>query len=254
MSTAIYIFIFGLIVGSFLNVVIYRLPEGQSIIKPPSHCPQCKTKLKTFDLIPVLSYLAAGGKCRYCGSKISFQYPFVELLTGFFFSFTYLKFGISVELFIMLLLISALIVISYIDYKYMIIPNYITYPGIVIGFLSAIIFNYISIFDSLLGIFIPSLLLLLIAFIFKGGMGMGDVKLAAMLGSFLGFEMTLAGIFVGSLLGSVIGLTLMGFGVLDRKSRIPFGPFICIGTVIIIFFGDVLFDWYLSLFFWLITG
>ncbi|RCW50508.1 A24 family peptidase [Halanaerobium sp. MA284_MarDTE_T2] len=249
MFTVIYIFIFGLIVGSFLNVVIFRLPEGKSIVKPPSHCPHCKTKLKTFDLIPVLSYLAVGGKCRYCDTKISFQYPFVELLTGFFFLFTYLKLGISVELFIMFLLISALIVISFIDYKYMIIPNYITYPGIVIGFLSSIVLDYISIYDSLLGIFIPSLLLLLVAFIFKGGMGMGDVKLAAMLGAFLGFEFALAGIFVGSFLGSIIGLTMMALGMLDRKSRIPFGPFICIGTVIIIFFGDVLFDWYLSLFF-----
>ena len=244
-----YFFILGLIIGSFLNVVIYRMPEKKSIIKPPSHCPQCKTRLKVIDLIPVLSYLSTKGKCRYCGAEISWQYPFVELLTGFIFLGAYLKFGLTAELFIMLLLISALIVISLIDYKYLIIPNVITYSGIIIGLLTAIIFDYITIFSSLLGIVIPALILLVIALIFKGGMGMGDVKLASMLGAFLGTIDTLAGIFIGSLLGSVIGLSLMGLGVLKRKDRIPFGPFICFGAVIMIFFGEFLIDWYVSLFF-----
>jgi leader peptidase (prepilin peptidase)/N-methyltransferase len=248
MVLTIYFFILGLIVGSFLNVVIYRLPEGKSIVNPPSHCPQCNTRLKFIDLIPVFSYLFAGGKCRYCGAKISFQYPLVELLTAFFFLFSYLKFGLTSEFFIYVLLLSVLIVISFIDYKYMIIPNIITYSGIIIGFISAIIFDYITIIDSLLGIFIPALLLLIVALLFKGGMGMGDVKLVSMLGAFLGYKYTLAGIFIGSVFGSVIGLALMGFGILNRKDRIPFGPFICLGAVIMIFFGDVLINWYLFLF------
>ena len=171
----LFFFIIGLIIGSFLNVIIYRLPKGKSIITPPSHCPKCGTRLKVIDLIPVLSYLETRGKCRYCNTKISIQYPIVELLTGFFFLAAYLKFGISVQLFIYLLLISALIAVTVIDYKYMIIPNKITYPLIVISLLSAIIFDYITIFQSLLGIVIPSALLLIVAFIFKGGMGMGDV-------------------------------------------------------------------------------
>jgi leader peptidase (prepilin peptidase)/N-methyltransferase len=247
MILQIYFFILGLIIGSFLNVVIYRLPEKKSIIKPGSHCPQCNTKLKAIDLIPVVSFVINGGKCRYCDASISWQYPFVELLTAFFFLGAYLKFGLTVELFIILLLLSALIVISFIDYKYMIIPNVITYSGILIGLFSAIIFNYISIFSSLLGIVIPALILLVIALIFKGGMGMGDVKLASMLGAFLGTTYTLAGIFIGSLLGSIIGLSLMGFGIMDRNDRIPFGPFICFGAVIMICFGEFLINWYVSL-------
>jgi len=238
----------GIIIGSFLNVVIYRLPEGKSIIYPPSHCPKCNKRLKMIDLIPVLSYLSTRGKCRYCREKISFQYPFVELLTAFLFLGAYLKFGFSFELLFMLLLLSFLVVISFIDYKYMIIPNVITYSGVVIGLLYAIIFDYITIINSLLGIFIPSLLLLIIALIFKGGMGMGDVKLVAMLGAFLGYKYTLASIFIGSIFGSIIGLTLMSFGVLKKKSRIPFGPFICLGAVLMIFFGDYLISFYLSFF------
>ena len=242
------LFLTGLIIGSFLNVVIYRLPEKESIVKPPSHCPKCNTKLEAIDLIPVISYLFTGGKCRYCGEKISIQYPLVEILTAFLFSLLYMKFGLTVQVYIYTLLLSSLIVITFIDYKYMIIPNVITYSGIFIGFLSAIIFDYITIFESLLGIFIPSLLLLLIALIFKGGMGMGDVKLAAMIGAFLGYKYTLASIFIGSILGSIIGITLIFLGIISRKERIPFGPFICLGSVIMIFAGEYLIDLYISLF------
>ena len=248
MVLTIYFLITGLIVGSFLNVVIYRLPEEKSIVNPPSHCPQCKTRLKVKDLVPVFSYLMTGGKCRYCGAGISIQYPLIELLTAFFFLAAYLNFALSAELFLMLLLLSTLIVISMIDYKYMIIPNVITYSGILIGFVSSIIFDYISIFDSILGIFIPALILLAVALIFKGGMGMGDVKLVAMLGAFLGYKYSLLSIFIGSLVGSVIGVTLMALGIIDRKDRIPFGPFICLGAVIMIFFGEQLLELYFSLF------
>jgi len=238
----------GIIIGSFLNVVIYRLPEGKSIIYPPSHCPKCNKRLKMIDLIPVLSYLSTRGKCRYCKEKISFQYPFVELLTGFLFLSAYLKFGLNIKLIFMLILLSSLIVISFIDYKFMIIPNVITYPGVIIGLLYAIIFEYINIINSLLGIFIPAFLLLIIALIFRGGMGIGDIKLVAMLGAFLGYKYTLAAIFIGSVFGSIIGLTLMSLGILKKKSRIPFGPFICIGAVLMIFYGDYLISFYLSLF------
>lgn len=248
MIITLYFLILGLIIGSFLNVIIYRLPEGKSIITPPSHCPECGTRLKVIDLIPVLSFLSTGGKCRYCNTKISKQYPIVELMTGFLFLFAYLKFGFSVQLFIYLLLISALIAVAFIDYKYMLIPNKITYPLIVISLLSAFIFDYITIYQSLLGIVIPPLLLLIVALIFKGGMGMGDVKLAAAIGGFLGWSYTLAGIFIGSLLGSVIGLSLMGLGIIERKSRIPFGPFICTGALTMIFFGETLINWYFNLF------
>ncbi|MCC3143722.1 prepilin peptidase [Halanaerobium sp. Z-7514] len=248
MLLTIYFFITGLIVGSFLNVVIYRLPEEKSIVNPPSHCPHCNNRLKVIDLVPVLSYLMTGGKCRYCGTGISIQYPLIELLTAFFFLAAYLNFALSAELFLILLLLSALIVISMIDYKYMIIPNVITYSGIIIGFISAIIFDHISIFDSILGIFIPALILLAVALIFKGGMGMGDVKLVAMLGAFLGYKYSLLSIFIGSLVGSIIGITLMALGIIERKDRVPFGPLICLGAVIMIFFGEQIINLYFSLF------
>ncbi len=244
----ILIFTIGLMVGSFLNVVIYRLPEGESIVFPPSHCPDCNHKLKFHDLIPVISFLSLSGKCRYCGSKISWQYPLVELITGILYLLLYLQYGYSTKILILMLLISALIVISLIDLKYKIIPNIISYSFIIIGLILALFFNHISILNSVFGIVIPAGLLLILALLYKKGMGMGDVKLVAMIGAFIGWKYTLLGIFFGSLFGSVIGLVMIGSGIIDRKSRIPFAPFIGFGTLISILYGQVIVDFYLSLF------
>src|SRR6056297_1108967 len=244
----ILIFTIGLMVGSFLNVVIYRLPEDESIVFPSSHCPNCNHKLKIYDLIPVVSYLLLSGKCRYCDHEISVQYPLIELLTGIIFLLMYLKYGFSAKLIILLILILALISSSVIDFRFKIIPNKITYPGIILGLILSIFFEHITILNSFLGAVIPSGLLFLIAFFYKKGMGMGDVKLVAMIGAFIGWKYTLLGIFFGSLLGSIIGLTLIGIGIIDRKTRIPFAPFISFGTLISILYGQVIVDFYLSLF------
>jgi leader peptidase (prepilin peptidase) / N-methyltransferase len=244
----IIIFISGLIIGSFLNVVIYRLPVGESIILPASHCPYCKTPLKIYDLIPVISYLSTGGKCRYCGHKISWQYPFVEILTAILFLFFYLYYGIKCEFIIFLILISLLIVSSFIDIRYQIIPNKITYSGIIIGLLMSVFFKHISFISSILGMIIPAAFLLFISSFFKKGLGMGDVKLVAMIGTFISYKYTLIGIFIGSLSGSIIALILMGFGLIDRKSRIPFGPFISFGTILMLLFGKKLIDFYFKIF------
>src|SRR6056297_1450940 len=178
---SIIIFISGLVVGSFLNLVIYRLPLKESIIFPSSHCPECETKLKYYDLIPVLSYLSTQGKCRYCGEKISIRYPIVELLTAFLFLFMFLKYGLNTEFIIFSILISSLIVVSFIDIKYQIIPNEITFSFIPLGIILSLIFNHISFVNSLSGLVIPAGLLLLVVFIYKRGMGIGDVKLIGMI-------------------------------------------------------------------------
>src|SRR5690554_6056807 len=138
----IYIFIIGLIIGSFLNVIIYRLPKNESIVSPPSHCPNCDKNLRVIDLIPVISFIINRGKCRYCGDKISWQYPLVELLTVFLFLSLFLKFGFNSIFIIYIILVSLLIVLSFIDIKYMIIPNKITYPGIIIAFILSFFFAH----------------------------------------------------------------------------------------------------------------
>ena len=241
------IFILGLMIGSFLNVVIYRVPKAESILISRSYCPNCETQLKWYDLIPVLSFLSTKGKCRYCGQNISWQYPVVELITGVLFLGLYLKFGITVQFGALLILISLLIASSIIDYQLQIIPNKITYFGIILGLIFSLIFDYISIKLALLGLIIPAGFLLLIALITKGGMGIGDVKFAAMIGTFIGPKLTLIGIFLGALLGSIIGLVLLLLGKKTRKSKLPFGPLIAIGSIVMIFWGQKMINWYLEL-------
>lgn len=248
-ATSTLTFTLGLILGSFFNVVIYRLPRGGSIITPPSHCPSCNTRLKVVDLIPIISFLLSGGKCRYCGEKISWQYPIVEALTGILFLLTYLKFGLSKETLIFLFLVSYLIIISFIDLHEQIIPNVLSYSGIIIGLILSIFFNHISFVDSLLGLLIPAGALLIIAIIFKGGMGIGDVKLVGMIGTFIGFKYTLIGIFLGAFIGSVVGIAKLVKGDIERKTPIPFGPFINIGALIMLFAGDEIINLYWELVF-----
>lgn len=242
------IFLFSIIIGSFLNVVIYRLPENKSIVSPPSHCPQCGTRLKAWDLVPILSFLFSKGKCRYCGAKISWQYPVVELLTALLFLGLFVKYGISGQFIIFLLLVSLLIICSFIDLRYKIIPNKITYPGIISGLILSLFFNHITLTDSILGVLIPGGALLLIALMFKGGMGIGDVKLVALVGSFTGWQLTLFAIFTGAIIGTIISIILIIAGVNERTSKIPFGPYISLGVVISILSGYQIIDWYLNLF------
>ena len=241
-------FVFGLIIGSFFNVVIYRVPRGESIVTPPSHCPTCNTRLKAIDLIPILSYILYRGKCRYCGAKISLQYPIVEFITALLYLFTYLKFGLSLAGYINLFLISLLTIITFIDLNEKIIPNVLSYSGIIIGLILSLIFEHITFISSLIGLIIPSILLLIIALIFKGGMGIGDVKLVGMIGTFTGYLYPLISIFIGSLIGIIIYFPLMLKGNVDRKTRIPFGPLISLGTIIMIFFGKWLIDLYWAIF------
>ncbi|ADL13273.1 prepilin peptidase [Acetohalobium arabaticum] len=240
------IFIFGLIIGSFLNVIIYRLPEDKSIIFPRSRCTSCQTELGVIDLIPIVSFLLTKGRCRYCGAKISYQYPLVEFLTGIIFLLLFQQYYFSIQFMIYAFLSSLLLTAAVIDLKHQIIPNRITYFGIITGLILSLLFKHITIRSALLGLVIPAGFLLLIAVITKGGLGMGDVKFIAMIGTYLGAKYTLISIFIGSIVGSVIGLALIGLGVKSRKDRVPFGPLLALGNLLMILYGQVIMDWYLS--------
>ncbi len=250
----IIIFIFGLAIGSFLNVCIYRIPLRKSIIFPASHCPKCGNKIRAFDNIPVLSYLILKGKCRYCKEKISFIYPVVELLSGLLFLSLYLRYGLSWEFASKIFLFTSLLVIFFIDLKYQLIPDVITLPGIVIGFIFSLLAQSPPFLESLIGFFAGGGILYLIAIfgdkIFKKeSMGGGDIKLAAMLGTFLGWKMVLLVIFLASFLGAIVGITYIIFSKQRRGNRlIPFGPFLAISTLIAVFLGSQIVELYFGLF------
>lgn len=248
----VFAFIFGTVVGSFLNVCICRMPKNESIVSPPSHCPGCSYQIRWYDNIPVLSYLFLRGKCRGCGTHISLQYPMVELLNGALTLFLFLRFGPTPAFAVLFLFCSALVVITFIDIEHQIIPDEISLPGIVIGFVSSFFLNGHTWLNSLLGILLGGGSLLLVAYAYqrltgKDGMGGGDIKLLAMMGAFLGWKAVPFIIFASSLVGSIIGVSIMLFQKKDSKLAIPFGPYLAFGAVLYIFYGRPLIHWYLSL-------
>jgi leader peptidase (prepilin peptidase) / N-methyltransferase len=249
---SIFVFLFGAVVGSFLNVCIYRIPRTESIVFPASHCPDCGTKIRAFDNIPVISYLLLRGRCRSCATRISWQYPVVELLSALLTFFLFLKFHLSPTFFVLDIFCMALVVITFIDLEHQIIPDSISLPGIVVGFASSFVLPWLSWQNSLIGIVAGGGSLLLVAFGYqlltkKEGMGGGDIKLLAMMGAFLGWRSIPFIIFTSSLFGSVIGLTLMAARKKDSQLPIPFGPFLAFGAVLFIFYGRQLIQWYFAL-------
>jgi leader peptidase (prepilin peptidase) / N-methyltransferase len=245
----LWIFIYGLILGSFYNVVGLRIPFKESIVKPRSACPKCKHTLTPLELIPVLSYLIQGGKCRKCKSRISPLYPIMELLTGILFVIVPLALGWTNEIWVGWTLVSLFIIITVSDIKYMLIPDKILlfFAGI---FLVERIFIPLSPWwDSLLGAAVGFSLLLLISIVSKGGMGGGDIKLYALIGFVLGTKLVLMSLFISTLLGALIGIIGIMIGAFERKKPIPFGPFIAVGTLIAYFYGNTIFNAYLSFFY-----
>lgn len=249
------VFIYGLCVGSFLNVCIFRIPESLSIIKPRSSCPRCKTPIKSYDNLPVLSYLILKGKCRTCKLPISPRYPLTELFTGVMWLFTYMKFGFSTEFFVYVVFISVLIVITFIDLDHQIIPDIISLPGIPIFFVAALLIPSASLsnalINSVIGILAGGGSLLFIAWSYElitknEGMGGGDIKLLAMIGALLGIKGVLFTIFASSAIGTVIGLFVMVITRNNMKLAIPFGPFLSAGAVLYLFFGPQLINWYIN--------
>jgi leader peptidase (prepilin peptidase) / N-methyltransferase len=240
------IFIYGLLFGSFFNVVGLRVPEKKSIVSPRSACPTCGHQLKPYELIPVISYFFQKGKCRGCQSRISPIYPFFELLTGILFATAPLVIGWSGELFVSLTLISMFIIIIVSDIHYMIIPD-----KILIWFAGIFLFERIFIpltpwWDSLLGAVTGFALLFTIALVSKGGMGMGDVKVYALLGFVLGLKLVLISFFLSTLFGAVIGGFALLIKMVKRQQPIPFGPFIAAGTLTAYYWGTDLIDMYLQ--------
>lgn len=263
------VFVFGAAVGSFLNVCIHRMPNEESIVSPPSHCPHCGQRIRWTDNIPLISFVALRGKCRHCRAPITPRYVLVEFLTAILFLWVWLKltpwehpplYGIDfIKAPIYWLVIAGLIVATFIDFEHYIIPNEITLGGIVAGLVLSGIHPqlmdtssiWVSLFRSLLGIIVGGATLLAIAIVGekifkKEAMGMGDVKLIAAIGAFLGWQATLFTIFVSSLFGGVVGLILVLGSKKGWQSRIPYGPYIALGALLWMLCGSEIMNWYWS--------
>jgi len=242
-------FIYGLVFGSFFNVVGLRIPKGKSIVRPPSHCTVCDRNLTVKDLVPVFSYVFLKGKCRGCGTKIHWVYPVMELVTGLLFAFAYYQLGFTLELVVAVLFVSLLVIITVSDIAYMLIPDkillFFLIPLIVLR-----VFEPLSPWwDSIIGAVVGFGVLFLIAVVSKGGMGGGDIKLFFVIGLVLGWIPTLLTLFIASIIGTVIGIISLRLTKKGRKTPIPFGPSIAIAAMIAYFYGDTIVDWYVNLFF-----
>jgi leader peptidase (prepilin peptidase)/N-methyltransferase len=246
----IFSFLIGACVGSFLNVCIYRIPAHKSIVYPGSTCPICQTPIKFYDNIPILGYLILKGRCRFCGTSIAIRYLIIESLVGLLALCVVLKFGVTFTGLIYFMFIAALIVITFIDIDHQIIPNEISLPGIAAGLVFSFFIPTLTFSNSLIGIIAGGGSLWLVATLYlllthREGMGFGDVKLLAMIGAFIGWKGVVVTIFTGSAIGTIVGITTMLIKRKDMKMAIPFGPFLSIGAIIYLFFGQALINWYL---------
>jgi leader peptidase (prepilin peptidase)/N-methyltransferase len=243
---------FGLVVGSFLNVCIYRLPLKRSIVWPASRCTACERPLDWYENIPVFAWLALGGRCRTCKTAISPMYPIIELITGALFVGAYLLYGVTPLMFVRVAFGCAMIVLFVIDLQHHILPNVITVTGVPIGFA-------LSVFlppgwkESLIGLLIGGGVLFVIGEAYYrlrkvDGLGFGDVKMLAMIGAFLGWRLTMVTLIIASLTGSLVGVTMIATGRGDMKSMLPFGTFLAVGALVAAVAGDQIFNWYVSLY------
>jgi len=247
-----WLFLFGLCIGSFLNVCIYRLPLEASIVKPRSKCPRCDTPIAFYDNIPILSYLLLRGRCRNCRVPIGIRYPLVEVLTAILTVCVFMVFGPTATGVVYFILVMALVTITFIDIDHQIIPDKITLPGIPFFFIAALFMPQISVLDSLLGILAGGGSLYLVAWGYhlitgQEGMGGGDIKLLAMIGAVVGWQGILFTIFAGSFIGCVVGISLMIKNRKGMKLAVPFGPFLSAGAVLYLFYGQRFITWYVGL-------
>lgn len=273
MGMAVVAVMFGLVVGSFLNVCIHRLPQGQSVVTPRSRCPACGTAIRPLDNIPVLSYLLLRGRCRACGAPISLLYPAVEALTAVLFVAALLAFGPTARAALAAVFLCGLVVVTFVDLEHQIIPHAVTLPGIPLGLLAAFFGAGPPFSDALIGCLAGAGFIYMIGHyaehilyflhtrgIYKvaepeaegeevdlAAMGLGDVNLAGMMGAFLGWRGLIAAFLVATLTGSVMSLALMGFGRLKRGQHVPFGPYLALGGGLALFAGEAAARWYLGL-------
>ena len=264
--------VLGLVIGSFLNVVILRLPEGISIVRPRSRCPKCKRAIAWYDNVPILSYVLLGGRCRGCNKKISIRYPLVEALSGMVGLLMYYKFGPGIEWVVFFSFSAALIVLALVDLDHRILPDAITLNGIWVGILANVYLaqpsplaarllraagveatnsRVIALAASVLGAVVGGGLLWGVAEAYlrlRGieGMGFGDVKMMAMVGAFLGAPRALLTIMIGSLVGSVVGLLYIRFAGKSREYELPFGTFLAAAGMVVVLYGDELVGWYVD--------
>lgn len=243
-------FFFGLFIGSFLNVCIFRLPRNTSIVKPASHCPRCAAPISFYDNIPVASYIFLLGRCRHCSDSISLRYPAVELLTGTMAALCAAKFGITPEGAVYFAFIATLVMLAFIDLDHRIIPDVVSLPGIPVFFGVSFFLTDITAIASITGIAVGGGSLFLVAWGYykltgNEGMGGGDIKLLAMIGAIVGWQGVILTIFAASIAGTVVGGTLMLFSGKNMKLAIPFGPFLAAGAVVHVFYGQELIRWYL---------
>jgi leader peptidase (prepilin peptidase)/N-methyltransferase len=244
--------VFGAVIGSFLNVVIHRLPRGESLAFPPSNCPRCGAKIRARDNVPVLSYLLLRGRCRDCGVTISLRYPLVEALTAALCAGLWFRFGPSLSFAVYFVFLAGLVAITFIDLDHRIIPDSLSIGGVVAGFAASFV-TPLGWAASLIGIALGAALLLAVALGYwaltrREGMGLGDVKLLAAIGAFLGWEAVLFTVFVSSVVGSAVGVTLALCRGSSMRLEVPFGPFLAFWAGLYVFVGPRLVDWYFGAF------
>jgi leader peptidase (prepilin peptidase)/N-methyltransferase len=246
--TAAIVAVLGLVIGSFLNVVVARLPEGRSLWRPRSACPGCGAGIAWHDNIPIVSFVVLRGRCRACGVAIPWRYPVIEATTAVLFVLAYLVYGTSSALIPALLLLAGLVAITFIDLERQIIPDRLTIPGIVTGIVANVATGAVPWLDCVIGAALAGSLFLVIILASGGGMGGGDMKLAAMLGAFLGWPLTLVALFVAVIAGGAAAVVILGSGRLGRKDPIPFGPFLAFGGAAALLWGRRLLTWYIDVF------
>lgn len=237
---AVYATLVGLVVGSYLNVVAFRLPRGVSTVLPRSRCPWCGAAIRARDNVPVFSFLLLGGRCRQCGAPISWRYPAIEAITGLLFLACYLRFGRHFEAAVAALFCALMVVLAAIDFDHLILPDRITYPGILVGLAVQPWIGWSNLREALTGVALGAGILLALALGWyllrrEEGMGMGDVKMLAMIGAFLGWKGVVVALFFASLGGAATGLALLASGRAELRSRLPFGTFLAAGGLIALF-------------------
>jgi leader peptidase (prepilin peptidase) / N-methyltransferase len=245
--TLLHVVILGLVVGSFLNVVIARLPDRRSLWAPASACPGCGNAIAWHDNVPLVSFIALRGRCRACAAPISWRYPIVEGATAILFGVAWIVFGGSlVDFTVAAALLAALVAVTAIDLRYQIIPDAITLPGVLAGLVASVASHRVSWMESAGGILLGAGLFVAVIVLSRGGMGGGDLKLGARLGAFLGWKAIIVALFIAVVLGGVSAIALLASGRLARKDAIPFGPFLAVGGAMALFWGNAIVAWYLG--------
>ena len=238
--------VFGLVLGSFLNVVIARLPERRSLWAPRSACPGCGAPIAWYDNVPLLSFAVLRGRCRACAMLIAWRYPLVEAVTAALLALAWLEFGPTLEFVVAASFLAALVAITVIDLRHQIIPDAITLPGILAGITANVATRHLSWADVALGIVLGGGVFFVIIVVSRGGMGAGDMKLGAMLGAFLGWKIALFALMFGVVLGGAWAVALIALGIRGRKDAIPFGPFLALGGAAALFWGEGVVQWYVA--------